>query len=314
MSFSEEQLQNHCKIIMQSRRIQGKIVILCEGGNTDVLTQRPSPSAYRQLEKLPDASFYKACVPQWWQTARPEFFNCGDKENVLQTYFKLHEMHENERNDSYLNKDKLFAIIDLDLQPAKILNNYPINNTEELFKTLYQKNELQADKIMPHSIFITGLIYKEAYFLVPDLQTVFDNFSMTAHFNNEVLQLEKLYLLMINSLIDDKNLGANFLQACNRINYIEPLDTTDINSLQQSCLQLFNRANAIERNQLIHALLSIHQVKDNYWKIIKLENTEFLEQRFKEQLILAIGQFYSKQPQNSPHHFPKFFQHLSQHN
>jgi hypothetical protein len=31
MSFDAQQLEEHCQTILQSRRIQNKIVILCEG-------------------------------------------------------------------------------------------------------------------------------------------------------------------------------------------------------------------------------------------------------------------------------------------
>lgn len=84
MSFSQEALERHCEITMQSRRIKGKIVVLCEGPyKADQYKGRPSPHEYRKHEKWPDANFYKACV--WWDQYKPAFFNCGDRKDVLDT-------------------------------------------------------------------------------------------------------------------------------------------------------------------------------------------------------------------------------------
>ncbi|MDY6994771.1 MAG: hypothetical protein SVR94_19470 [Pseudomonadota bacterium] len=89
MSFqNSEQLEEHCQTIVNSRQIKNKIVILCEG-NIQALQGRPSPQTYNKLERLPDANFYKACIPTWWQQQKPEFFVCGDRKVVLDTYFKL---------------------------------------------------------------------------------------------------------------------------------------------------------------------------------------------------------------------------------
>ena len=308
MSFSEEELQLHCETIIQSRRAQGKIVILCESGRDEVLKQKPRPTttAYRKEARLSDALFYKACIPSWWEGGRPEFFVCGDRENVINTYFKLQEMHENEPNDSYLHKNKLFAIIDLDLQTANFPENYPFSNTEQLFETLYQQNIPQLEKIKQNQIFITGLIYKEAYFLIPDLQSLFDNYHQSIVFNDNSLNLESVYQVMIENLSTDENLLQNFQRACDRINDFDILDFTNISTLQESWLQAFHTANKLEKDKLIYALLTMHQVK-NYWKAFKPSDNDIIETRFKEQLILEIGKFYAQQPRNSQHHLPSFF-------
>jgi len=252
MSFSEEELQRHCETIIRSRRAQGKIVILCEGGNNEILKQkpRPLPTAYRQQEKIPDANFYKACIPTWWNKGKPKFFVCGDRENVIKTYFKLLKIHQQESNSSYIKVHKLFAIIDLDLQSPKKLKNYPISDTEKLFNTLYQ--------------------------------------------------------IMVDALEDDENLKQNFKIATNRIAYIDDLDFTNLSSLKITFLKGFDNENNKEREYFIYALLGIHLIKQ-YWKDLKLETNETLNERFKEQLTLQIGQFYAQQPQNSQHHLPSFF-------
>ena len=308
MSFSEEELQQHCETIMNSRRAQGKIVVLCEGGNLAILKQkpRPSPTAYRQQEKIPDANFYKACIPTWWTQGKPQFFVCGDRENVINTYFKLLELHPQASNNSYIKTGRLFAIIDLDLQPPKKLNNYPISDTEALFKTLYQKNTPQLENLKQNHIFITGLIYKEAYFLIPELQCVFDDYLHTICYKNNSLNLENLYQIMAGSLSTDKNLQENFNIASSRINYIEMLDFTSLSNLQNSFLKVFENGSDDEKKQLIYALLSIQKIKQ-YWKDLSLNENESSNERFKEQLTLQIGQFYSQQPQGSQHHLPSFF-------
>jgi hypothetical protein len=251
MSLSAEELKMHCNAIITLAKLSYRIIILCEG-NINAIKGRVH--LYRRLEIFPDANFYKACIPEWWTEKRPSFIPCGDKTDVINTYFELKTLD--------FNKDKLFAIIDLDLQPAKQLENYPIADTEQLFNTLYQKNIPQLESIKQNRIFITGLIYKEAYFFTPDLQTLFDNYTHPVLFNEQQIELSNLYQFMVNSLETDKNISANFNMACNRINYLENLDFTDINALQQSWLNTFNLADEEQKTQLIYALLSIHQVKD----------------------------------------------------
>lgn len=306
MSFSDTELQQHCETIMKSRRALGKIVILCEGSG-DILPLRPSPSSYRALEQFPDSNFYKACVPTWWTEKRPEFFLCGDKENVLNTYFTLQKMHENKRTDSYLNDSKIIALIDLDLQPAKILENYPIENTEQLFNALYQENNPNVENIKQNSIFITGLIYKEAYFFVPDLKETFENYPLNILFDELPFEFSAVYEKMATSLDTDNNLRQNFSIAQQRISYLTQLDLTNITTLQSSWQTSFNSAETEEKNALIYALLSIHQVKD-YWKLIK-SDSEISD--FEGQLTLNIANFYAKQPRDSQHHLPSFFNALA---
>jgi hypothetical protein len=71
MSLNPEQLQEHCEIILKSREIKNKIVVLCEG---DIhIEGRKSPQSYKKMKQMPDANFYKACVPRWWRQKRPNF-------------------------------------------------------------------------------------------------------------------------------------------------------------------------------------------------------------------------------------------------
>ena len=313
MSLSKAALQQHCQTIINSRRAQNKIVILCEG-NIHADEGRASPSSYRQLEKLPDANFYKACVPVWWRQKRPEFFICGNRQDVINTYFELQKMHEQVvGDDSYLNKDKLFAIIDLDLPLCKFDDSYPIKDSEALFYSLYQQGLLNQQAILEKSIFITGLIYKEAYFLIPDLQPVFDDYSPSVYFNNEPVNLKEVYREMGRKLIDDGNFKQSdqFLRACERIRHCQQLNFNSLNDLQQSWLTAFDTADKSTQQILIYALLTIHQVKD-YWKALAPHEESIIPaERFKEQLTLKIADFYARQAHDSTHHIPCFFNALS---
>ena len=298
MSLSVEELQHHCEAIIALSKLTHRIVILCEGNINDI---KGRVHLYRRMEIFPDANFYKACIPEWWTEKRPTFVPCGDKTDVLNTYFELKKLS--------FNEGKLFAIIDLDLQPAKLLENYPIENTEQLFNALYQENKPHLDNIKQHPIFITGLIYKEAYFFVPDLKETFENYSLEILFDDLPFDLNAVYEKMGASFGMDKNLENNYSIAKQRISYLTQLDLSNITTLQSSWLEFFNLAQAEEKTALIYALLSIHQIKD-YWKLIK-SDSEISEARFKEQLTLSIGNFYAKQPRESPHHIPSFFNALS---
>jgi len=86
MSFeNQDELTTFCKGILKSSRIRNKSVLLCEG-SVDYLKQHDfSPRGYRQLEDLPDCSFYRKLFPE------TRCFTCGSRKNVLKTYFKLRD-------------------------------------------------------------------------------------------------------------------------------------------------------------------------------------------------------------------------------
>ncbi|MGL5939751.1 MAG: hypothetical protein ACRC2S_05100 [Waterburya sp.] len=89
MGLNSKALEEHCQQILNDRRIKNKIVVFCEGEIRDIQGRR-SPQAYKRMEQMPDANFYKKCVPKSWiDKPRPQFFNCGDRKDVLDTYFTL---------------------------------------------------------------------------------------------------------------------------------------------------------------------------------------------------------------------------------
>jgi hypothetical protein len=312
MSFQNQvQLKQHCDSIMQSRRIKNKIVVLCEG-NIHALQGRPSPQSYRRLENMPDANFYKACIPKWWAQKRPEFFVCGDRKDVIDTFFTLLEQHNQPQQDSYLNPDKLFAIVDLDIQSQVMNQNYPFPNTEAIFKHLYDKAKVNTTNANQHRIWVTGLIHKEAYFIEPALQSVFDTFSISLTFNGIPLKLEDIYLAISENLENDRDLKDNFPKVCHRINYLD-LDCRQIESLKKSWKQQFHTT--LNKTELIYALLTITKAKD-YWHQIAPKPDEWTGpiEQLREMLTLKIGQFYSEvgEEENTNYHIPVFLKILSQ--
>jgi len=309
MSLNPEQLKKHCEAILQSRRIKNKIVVLCEG-DIRKTQGRESPQAYKAMEQMPDANFYKACVPTWWRQKLPEFFNCGDRKDVLDTYSSLSILHEKDSANSYLDPKRLFAMIDLDLQ-LQTIDNYDFTDTEEIFLELYEKSEVKEQNAAQHRIWITGLIHKEAYFLTPELQPIFDNCCNEPIYQGNPAVLAKIYLDMADAICSDLDLQNNLQRAFDRISYCSGLDCTEVKNFQVSWKQRFqNAVDETHRNQSIAVLLTIKKAKD-YWHQIKPSGDFSREDWvFREQLSLEIGSFYSEQSSHVKSHIPFFFKTL----
>ncbi len=316
MSFSEKELNQHCKIILKQRKIRNKIIVLCEG----IIPKeqgRPSPQSYGRMDTLPDSNFYKACIPSNWRDSRPEFFNCGDCNNVVNTYFTLAKMIEHDTENQYFRPKKIFVIVDLDIQ-IRSIPNYRFANTQEIFCDLYDKikiNEVNVNAEEPHEILVTGLIHKEAYFLVPSLQSLFDKYFIQPFYKDSRLLLEDIYLEMSHDLCSDADLKANFAIACSRINHCTGLDFSEIDKLKDSWINEFQ--NAIDQNrkhELIFSLLTTRKAKE-YWQQIQ-PSSEWSRDfaAYRDQLSLAIARdFYAKQTDDeaaAKYHIPYFFKML----
>ena len=310
MSLNPEQLEEHCKMIIESRRIKNKIVVLCEGV-ISTIEGRQSPQAYKNMEKMPDANFYNACVPKWWTQQRPQFFNCGDRATVINTYLNLLTLHEQDTTNSYLDPERLFAMIDLDLQLQEI-DNYSFPDTEAIFCNLYEKSQVKAQNAAQHRIWITGLIHKEAYFITPELQSIFDDYPNSPMYQDNPVQLNSIYMNMADKIISDPDLknNLNIRRALDRINHCSGLDCTelDIGKFQDSWKHQFqNTTDATQKHELILALLTIKKAKE-YWQQIKPPGDwSGNEGKFREQLSLEIGRFYSQQSSDVKCHIPFFF-------
>jgi len=319
MSLNKEQLQQHCEYIIKSPRIKNRIVVLCEGKINLDYDQSLSPQSYKRMEEMPDANFYKACIPQTWRTQKiltPQFFNCGNCVNVIDSYFQLLEIHQENPDNSYLSPNKLVAIIDLDIQQQTINYDYPFVNKEAIFNHLYERGKVKINNLDQHHIFVTGLIHKEAYFIVPELQDFFDNYIYSLVFNNSALKLDDIYLNMSNDLINDPDIKDNLITVKQRINHSQSLDITDLNTIQNSWQINFNNVtNDEQKKELIMALLMIKKVKE-YWHQIYQDNSNNLQinkMQFREQMSLEIAKkFYAKQEYNEDNHIRAFFERLAQ--
>jgi hypothetical protein len=220
------------------------------------------------MEQMPDANFYKACVPRWWRQKRPEFFNCGDRKDVLDTYFTLPILHEQDTTNSYLDPDRLFAMIDLDLQ-LQTIDNYIFTDTEAIFRNLYEKSQVKEQNAAQHRIWITGLIHKEAYFLTPELQSIFDNCCNAPIYQGNPAVLANIYLDMADAICSDLDLQNNLQRAFDRISYCSGLDCTELQQISGFMERAVSKyVDETRKHQLIAALLTIKKAKD-YWHQIK---------------------------------------------
>ena len=317
MSLNPEQLQEHCEIILKSREIKNKIVVLCEG---DIHIGRKSPQSYKKMKQMPDANFYKACVPRWWMQTKqyiPEFFNCCDRASVINTYLKLLKLHKQDTTNSNLEPDRLFAMIDLDLHLQKI-DDYFFPDTEAIFCNLYEKSEVRSQNAALHRIWITGLIHKEAYFITPELQSIFDDYPHPPMYQDNPVEVNSIYMDMADKISSDPDLknNLNIQRALARINHC--LNCTDLDKLQDSWKTEFeNTSDETRKHQLIRALLTIKKVKNkkqpehDYWeKIMPPPDWSGNEENFRDQLSLKIGEFYSQQSSDVKSHIPFFFKTL----
>ena len=262
MSFKPPQFDEHCQSILKSRSIRNKVVILCEGTPPSIEGTR-SPQSYKKNKELPDANFYKACVPTL--APLPEFFNCGGRTTVIKTYFRLLELCPESSSQYYLNPNKLFAIVDLDNQD-KTIEDYSFPSTDAIFFDLYQKFQVNPQNVPNHRIWTTGLIHKEAYFIIPDLQDFFDMCINIPYYKDKPLSLNKIYLDMAESIIDDIDLERNFEGVKERLKDIFDSEFSDKNDLKDLWINKFKATIEKEqKDQLILALLTIKKAK-NFWK------------------------------------------------
>jgi hypothetical protein len=310
MDFDSDSLAQHCQTILKSRRILRKIVILCEG-DIQSFESCPSPQSYRQNGKMPDASFYKACVPENWTQRRPEFFNCGGRGNVLQTYFELLKRHENDPENSYLNPEKLFAIVDLDFTPQPI-ENYAFSSIDEIFHNLYDRLDIKSEMVESHRIFVTGFVHKEGYFLIPDLQETFEKLLSPPHYQaspespSTLLNLQGIYHKMAIDLTQDKDLEKHWDRVHPRISNHFPGDYSTPAQFSQDWLIKFKSCrNKEEKLEPIYKLLTLRKAKD-YWKdcVVPPEDYSLSSQTYRDNLALEIGKFYSKNSNNPRYHIP----------
>jgi hypothetical protein len=317
-------IDQHCLNIIKSRRICNKIVILCEG-DLPQENGRLSPQLYGRNETLPDANFYKACLPRYWREKTPEFFNSGSRAEVIKTYQRLAEIGNENGKDSYLSPEKVFAIIDIDLQSQSLIDDsfpYPFPDIDTAFGHLYNGNTVNIDNADQHHIWFTGLIHKESYFLVPELQEVFDEISSSSchngcQYKNDALNLNIVHQEMAKDAIKDKDLEKNWSRAASRIQKCENLQLESQESFRDSWQKQWE-THASDRNklkELAYALLAVRKAKP-YWERVHpgdetAEDCEDRFRKFREDIALEIGRKFYAHQQGDPHeHLAYFFKYL----
>lgn len=323
MSLDPQRLEQHCQTILRSRRIKDKIVVLCEGEIPN-LQGRPSPQSYGRMEQTPDANFYKECVPDWWRRQKaffPQFFNCGDRSSVIKTFFRLQELHREDESNSYLSPEKLFAIVDLDLA-VQTIADYDFTDTEAIFQDLYAESKVRVENTDRHRIWVTGLIHKEAYFLLPELQAVFNDsspyelYAPCPQYAGQPLELEVMHLAIAAACEQDRDLQNYLQQDCDRlrgrIDYCPNLSCTTAKEFGDSWKAQFNACrDKSEKGRLVRALLKVRKAKDHWHQLEPPSDFSRSPQTFRDMFSLAIARFYSRQSgEDTSNHLSVFFQRL----
>ena len=207
-----------------------------------------------------------------------------------------------------LNPEKLFGIIDLDIQSQSLSACSNFQNTEELYKELYAGGNLDLGKVPNHRIWVTGLIHKEAYFLLPSLQDVFDNSPVKALYKGTPLRLESIYIDMLNDLDRDEDLRSHFSSIFHRISHCLQFDNI---SFEDCCIQLrqseLNSDPQRTYESYVKALLAIRKAKPYWHSIYSEENPR----NVRDQLLLDIARYFSENESlASELHVPGFFKFL----
>jgi len=316
MPLSPEQREEFCRKILHLRRIKGCIVVLCEGDVAYIEVH--TPQQMRKLESLPDANFWRAAIPQWWRNKKPVFIPCGDRNSVLQTFRRLKEIHEQDRENSYLSPEKLFALADLDIQSADLSEiSQHFQNTEELYHKMYEGFIVNQKVITDEHIILTGWIHKEAYFLEPDLQSLFDSSDYQLTFYGDKLQLDEIYKEMAANIPEEGDIRNHYAVVQTRIKKLMEWKTGSPLQLAELYMDEFGNTanNYAEKRKLTESLFTIKKAKP-CWRKISISHTwqESSEESLRDALVLEIGRFWSekcKAEQDGEsvfYHMPQWFQ------
>lgn len=311
--MNADELAEHVDAILRASFIRNRIVVLCEGDTTH-LSGRRSPQNYRRMGAFPDANFYKACVPRWWgRQFRPEFINCGDRKDVIDTYFALRAAHKRNPQNSHLAVDKLFALVDLDIQLSPINaphdDPYPHASTEAIFADLYQRGRVARARAPAHRIWVTGLIHKEAYFMLPSAQRQYDTNPTAPFFQGSRANLQKaIYPQMAAGLASQIDLCAHYSAVRTRIAFHEQLQSDDVSELSERW-QVAYESEDNDRDSLAHALLTLCKCKPYWNQFIPDPAGEWTPSPwiFREQLSLRIADSIAQLGPESPHHIASLF-------
>ncbi len=310
MSLNDDQVWNLANSIIRCRAIRNRAVILCEGKVDPIPDSkriRKSPGNYRQ-EDFDDSKFYRKCLPRYLQREHcPQFFNCGSQASVIKVFHQLLEIHNLDPTNSHLSTDKLFALVDLDLGRQPV-HKYIFPDIESIYKAIYHSDSENLS-LDDHQIYTTGLIHKEAYFILPELaKEVFneflERFPKLQH-SGQPFNLKVIYQKLINSIGNDSRINEHFDIVKQRLqNYLLPEELIDLDPIKlQAILKQRFEACANEhswdseegRSLLVKAVLVITKVKDLAWNQITDGDDYPLDSKvIRDQLTLSIAEYFSQ--------------------
>lgn len=265
-----EEVNRVVNTILRSPQIKNKIVVLVEG-DLPPERRRLSPQEYAKLERLPDANFYKACVPRRWQSFRiPVFFNCGGRAEVLYAYESLLRKHARAPRDSYLSPEKLYALVDLDVQVKDLPEGHRYKTTEIVHEDLYFDGTLRNPINDDHRIWVTALVHKEAFFVMPGISDCLLE-GVRPFWNDKPLDVREVHAELARTLAQVNDISNNFDTVKARLSrYVAGtrLACTDAACLGQSWLDQAQSANGDDYEALARALLSVAKAK-TIWEQIQ---------------------------------------------
>ncbi len=253
------------RTILRSPQIKNKIVLLCEGDFPNAQDQlHLSPQRYARYERLPDANFYKACVPRNWHNSRtPTFFNCGGRTQVLDVYQALHVVHLQDPANSYLDPEKLYAMLDLDIQKAALPEGYRWKDTEELHSELYDDGGVKARIDDGHRIWVTALVHKEAFFILPSTFSALMD-GVRPYWNGALIDAKALHVVLARQIALDEDVLRHFdivKARLARFHAGSQLACTDAANVANSWIDAARTADDDAYASQIKALLSVAKTK-----------------------------------------------------
>jgi hypothetical protein len=314
----DDPVQHLIHAIPTLRRIRGKMVILCEGGRADIDHRGPrSPQMYAHLAQMPDANFYENCLPRSWIHNRPVFFNCGSRAEVFKVFGGLLAAHAEAPGDSYLTPGKLYALVDLDLQAETLPPSSGVANTEDLHIRLYQNGELRPDIPADQRIFVTSLIHKEAFFLLPTLTDAILERPHPPFFRDRPLtDLQALHQAIADRLPQDRNFAKNLPTALQRLSRF-PAATALSCACGATLRDAWSRAQQDPQTSydaLVHTLLAVAGAKPIWSELgpSPPDSEAMHASDYRDQLALAIADAISRlTPEQHP--LTALFRHLEAH-
>ncbi len=313
MSLNDDEVWNLATSIIGCRSIKNRAVILCEGKVDPIPGSsgaRKSPSSYRQQE-FDDSKFYRKCLPKYLQREYcPQFFNCGSQSSVIKVFHQLTDLHNCDPSNSYLSPEKLFALVDLDLAKQPV-HHYKFSEIETIYRDVYRLHRGKLN-LVGHKIYTTGLVHKEAYFVLPELESGVFNQILEIYpklqYHGQPFDLKKIYRKLIHSIGDDRRIQANFSIVEKRLqDYLSLEESTDLDPirLQKILDQKFEcyindhplDAGMHEegRSLLMDAVFLITKIKEAAWhQITDGDEAQTLSSsQFREQIALKIAEYFS---------------------